>query len=559
MRHNRSMSWTVSSSPRGPTPLSPVRTVKKTTKQKMAALCLLGFLGACAQNPVESGVFMAETTDQDYVEVLTIGYNSINQKYIHAISVADFASEGLRGLSGIDPMLAVIRSSEKVVITLEGVPVRTFSAPGPDDVEGWVTLSVNLIDEARGLSAQLSHASSEAIFEALFDGALSNLDIFSRYAGREEARDNRARRDGFGGIGIQFRNKKGKIIITDVMPGSPADLAGLSVGDSITHVGEIAIDGMTRRDVSRQLRGPINSAVGISLIRGADATSAHMEMVRSHIIPKTVYTSLDGGILTARVTNYNQNTTRSLHQALSDTVATQGRKLKGVVLDLRGNPGGLLSQSIKMADLFLTDGEIISTRGRHRDAFQHYTAHGKDVINGRPMVVLVDGKSASAAEVTAATLQDRGRAVVLGTTSFGKGSVQTVVRLPNSGEMTLTWSHLIAPSGYAFHGLGLLPSFCTSDIENQLTKNDRKALDSHATRTKALNRIFERMRTRITAQEWRLPGIQDEKRRKDLRKACPPERRKSRPLDGLLARYVITDPSLYAHAAGDSSATALAN
>ena len=132
------------------------------------------------------------------------------------------------------------------------------------------------------------------------------------------------------------------------------------------------------------------------------------------------------------------------------------------MLDLRGNPGGLLKQSIKVADLLLTQGKIISTRGRHADSIHNYEAGGHDLAFGLPVLVLVDGKSASAAEIVAAALQDRDRAVVIGTSSFGKGSVQTVIRLPNDGEITLTWSKLVAPSGYLLHGLGVRPAICTS-------------------------------------------------------------------------------------------------
>ena len=492
------------------------------------------------------------------MEVLTVGYNSISRKYIRPISVADFAFEGLRGLSGIDPMLAVIRSSERVTLIHEGVPVRAFETPKPEDVMGWVDLSVSLIEEAKALSGQLRQAPSEAVFEALFDGALSNLDIFSRYAGRDEARENRARRDGFGGIGIKFRKRGRKIVVTEVMEDGPAETAGLRVGDIITHVGDMDIGGMAARDIARRLRGPIDSAVSVTLKRGKTGELADISMIRSHIIPKTVFTSYDNGVLMALVTNYNQNTTRALRKAIVDVATREGPAFKGLILDLRGNPGGLLLQSIKMADLFLTEGEIVSTRGRHRDTFQHYTAHGRDIIENRPVVVLIDGKSASSAEVTATTLQDRKRAVVLGTTSFGKGSVQTVVRLPNSGEMTLTWSHLIAPSGYDFHGLGLLPSFCTSGIEARLNKADRAALADNKTRAKTLNRIVERARTRLAAREWRLPGIDDTARRGDLRAICPPERRENRDVDAQLARHVIADPSLYAHAVGKASATASA-
>jgi Periplasmic protease len=205
-----------------------------------------------------------------------------------------------------------------------------------------------------------------------------------------------------------------------------------------------------------------------------------------------------------------------------------------LIVDLRGNPGGLLKQSIKVADLLLTHGHIVSTRGRHPDSLHHYEAGGRDLAEGIPIVVLVDGKSASASEIVAVALQDRGRAVVVGTSSFGKGTVQTVVRLPNDGEVTLTWSRFIAPSGYALHGLGVRPVVCTSGVAN----GSRAALDR-----------FERNKPGIRAiyASWRRSLIDEKELRKALRQACASERRKST-VERRIAELILSKPHLYAQA-----------
>lgn len=214
--------------------------------------------------------------------------------------------------------------------------------------------------------------------------------------------------------------------------------------------------------------------------------------------------------------------------------------VKGIVLDLRGNPGGLLKQSVKVADLLLTQGHIVSTKGRHLDSLHDYEAGGSDLANGLPVLVLIDGRSASAAEIVAAALQDRERAVVVGTSSYGKGTVQTVIRLPNDGEITLTWSRLMTPSGYALHGLGVLPVVCTSNERDEIGD----IVDG------ALSRSLQ---ARSRFQSWRTPGVQARDRRNELRRSCPSQRRKT-DLELQVARQIIDTPATYDRALAISAA-----
>ena len=187
-----------------------------------------------------------------------------------------------------------------------------------------------------------------------------------------------------------------------------------------------------------------------------------------------------------------------------------------------------------MADLFLTQGQIVSTRGRHPDSIQHYEASGGDLANGLPVAVLVDGKSASASEIVAAALQDRGRAVVIGTVSFGKGTVQTVIRLPNDGEITLTWSRFVTPSGYVLHGLGVRPGICTSGGEG----NGRDILSDALARRPETSNILA---------AWRKTGVDDEERRRELRASCPAQRRPA-VLEIDVAKQLLGDRVLYGRA-----------
>ena len=200
-----------------------------------------------------------------------------------------------------------------------------------------------------------------------------------------------------------------------------------------------------------------------------------------------------------------------------------------------------MKQSVKVADLLLTQGQIISTRGRHADSIHYYEAGGRDLAFGMPVIVLVDGKSASAAEIVAAALQDRERAVVIGTSSFGKGSVQTVIRLPNDGEITLTWSRLYAPSGYLLHGLGVLPAICTSGVK----EDARSAIRA---------RMAQRAKTEEALNAWRLSAAFDDAKRGKLRESCPSQRRQD-DLEIEMARQLLGDQALYAEALRLSAAT----
>jgi len=477
-------------------------------------------------------------------EVFVKGFESIAERYIEPAPPGDFAFEGLRGLSSIDPALSVRRDDADIVLAISGEDVARFQAPAPDNAAAWADLTVEATVHGRAHSAELGKASQEKIFESVFDGILSNLDIYSRYAGVEEARRNRAKRQGFGGIGIRFRVFKDEALITQVLPDTPAYQAGIKYGDRITHVGTKAITGMTQDTLGELLRGPVGSRVAIRVSRkGADAPM-DFDIARVHIVPDTVTYGHEDGIVFLKIASFNQRTANNVLIKMKKARETLGDQLHGVILDMRGNPGGLLKQAINVADVFLTQGRIIETRGRHPDSLQHYDAGGLDMAQGLPLAILIDGKSASSAEVAAAALQDRGRAVVIGTTSFGKGTVQTVIRLPNDGELTLTWSRLMSPSGYILHGLGVLPTICTSGGSGNGEELIERAL-------------AERIRTNAVMEGWRRADVNDAKLRRDMRAFCPPQRRTDA-TDTKVARRLLLDKTLFARAINQSAAAAAA-
>lgn len=504
------------------------------------------FVAACATEapPV--------TTDDSYPlpaakEVFVAGYESISERYIEVATPGRFVMEGLHGFGSIDPAFTIEASGGDVVVKFSGATAGIFPAPDPGDDEGWADLTVQVTALGRQQSAEMRKVSAEKIYESVFDGILSSLDIYSRYAGSVEARKNRAKRTGFGGIGVRFKIVKDLPQVIFVMPDTPAFKAGLKMGDRITDADEQSLRGMKQGQVTEKLRGPVHSKVTLTIERKGKSAPLVVKLERAHIVADTVSYGHKNGIVFLKISSFNQRTARNLLNKLKKARASLGDNIKGFVLDMRGNPGGLLKQSIQVADLFLAQGRISQTRGRHPDSFQSYDAGGRDMAYGRPVVVLVDGKSASAAEVAAAALQDRGRAVVIGTSSFGKGTVQTVIRLPNDGEITLTWSRLIAPSGFVLHGLGVYPIICTSGADGN--DDDGNAIVARALR--------ERIKTTAVMEAWRRTNFQDKTQRQELRAFCPPERRKLQ-LDSKVAEAVLNSKALYARTLNLSAAAAAA-
>jgi carboxyl-terminal processing protease len=368
------------------------------------------------------------------------------------------------------------------------------------------------------------------------DGLLEELDGYSRYSGRDEARDNRANREGFGGIGVRIRLVEEGVRVIMVMDETPAQVGGLLAQDLITHIDGESVLNMNQREVVRRLRGPVNSSVSLEVARGeVEPLFLNFDIKRSHIVPQTVRYSRDGNRAYIRISGFNQSTTRSLRDALVQAEEEIGPALSGYILDLRGNPGGLLDQAVTVSDLFLSNGRIVSTHGRHPDSHQYFDAAPETLAHQRPVVVLVNGNSASASEIVAAALQDTGRAVVIGTSSFGKGSVQTVLRLPNNGELTLTWARFHAPSGYSLHGRGVMPDICTSGQEETPEQVIARLQSGQLPLSRKITRriVDTNDRTELTA----------------LRSLCP-ARHADAEVDLDVARRLLDSPGLFALARG---------
>ena len=298
----------------------------------------------------------------------------------------------------------------------------------------------------------------EQLIEAAINGMLTSLDPHSSYLNKKNYQDLQVQTRGeFGGLGIEVTMENGVIKVVSPIDDTPAWRAGLQAGDFITHLNGEPVLGMTLNDAVEKMRGPAGTEIKLTVRRGEATEPAEYTLTRAVIKIQSVRSRVEGTVGYIRITTFNEQTQGGLEKAVARIKEDQGAKLAGYVLDLRNNPGGLLDQAVSVSDSFLDHGEIVSTRGRRAEDTQRYNAKPGDLAAGLPIVVLINGGSASASEIVAGALQDHHRAVVMGTQSFGKGSVQTIVPLPGHVGIRLTTSRYYTPSGRSIQQLGITP------------------------------------------------------------------------------------------------------
>ncbi len=298
----------------------------------------------------------------------------------------------------------------------------------------------------------------EELIEAAINGMLTSLDPHSSYLNKKNFQDMQVQTRGeFGGLGIEVTMESGVIKVVSPIDDTPAFRAGLQPGDLITHLNGEAVMGLALNEAVEKMRGPVGSDIKVTIRRGETGEPFEVSITRAIIKVQSVRFRTEGEIGYVRITSFNEQTQSGLEKAILAIQQQMGDKLKGYVLDLRNNPGGLLDQAVSVADTFLDKGEIVSTRGRKAEEGTRYNAKPGDMAKGLPIVVLINGGSASASEIVAGALQDHKRAIVLGTQSFGKGSVQTIIPLPGHGAMRLTTARYYTPSGRSIQQLGITP------------------------------------------------------------------------------------------------------
>jgi carboxyl-terminal processing protease len=307
------------------------------------------------------------------------------------------------------------------------------------------------------------------VIENAINGMLQGLDPHSSYMNLRSFRDMQVQTRGeFGGLGIEVSQDAGYVKVISPIDETPAARAGVKPGDLITHINNKTTQGLTLQEAVDQMRGDRGSSIRLTIRREGTATPIEMSLTRETIRPQVVRSRLEAGdIAYIRLTSFNEQTEVGLRRALTALRGQARDGLKGLVLDLRNNPGGLLEQAIQVSDDFLEQGEVVSTRARRTEDAQRWNARAGDIAQGLPIVVLVNAGSASASEIVAGALQDHRRAVVMGVKSFGKGSVQTVMPLPGNGAIRLTTARYYTPSGRSIQATGIEP-----DIEVLAQRQD---------------------------------------------------------------------------------------
>jgi carboxyl-terminal processing protease len=317
----------------------------------------------------------------------------------------------------------------------------------------------------------------QKLVESAINGMLSSLDPHSSYMDAKSFRDMQVQTRGeFGGLGIEVTQEDGIIKVVTPIDDTPASRAGILSGDIITAIDDENVQGLTLNQAVDKMRGAPNTSVTLKILRGPDKTPQDVKLTRAVIQIKSVREHQEGDdIGYIRITQFNEQTGEGVQQAIQKfQTDVPSDKFKGYILDLRNNPGGLLDQSIAVSNAFLDRGEIVATRGRNADESMRYNAHPGDISKGKPLVVLINGGSASASEIVAGALQDHKRATILGTRSFGKGSVQTIIPLgQNNGAVRLTTARYYTPSGRSIQAKGIDPDIIVlQDVPDELKGKD---------------------------------------------------------------------------------------
>ncbi|MEM7731792.1 MAG: S41 family peptidase [Pseudomonadota bacterium] len=373
-------------------------------------------------------------------------------------------------------MAAAIGTLTSAVVTTQvAAPLLAQEAEKTSNVYEQLDLFGDIFDRIR--SQYVEEVDEGDLIDAAINGMLTSLDPHSSYLSPDDAADMRVQTRGeFGGLGIEVTQEEGFVKVVTPMDGTPADEAGMEAGDFITHVDGESVLGLNLNEAVDLMRGPVGSEIVITVVREGEAEPFDVSIIRDTIKLTAVRARTERDAVVLRVSTFNDQTYRNLESGLNEQIEEAGGRdaISGIVLDLRNNPGGLLNQAIKVSDAFLDKGEIVSTRGRDPQDGERFNATDGDLANGLPMVVLINGGSASASEIVAGALQDHRRAIVVGTKSFGKGSVQTVMPLRGDGAMRLTTARYYTPSGRSIQALGVSPDIFVEQPRPAATEDEEE-------------------------------------------------------------------------------------
>ena len=443
---------------------------------------------------------------------------------------------GLRGLTTLDTRLTTglkggVLSLSSSSATGERL-VTQLPAPPEQDLPAWGSVAAAMIRAGWNVSEAVRRSGTPGIIRTFFDEMFNHLDPYSRYASPQETLQDRVERSSEADIGAVLTDRGRHLAFATIAAGSAAADAGIRPGDRLLAIDGEPVSADDLFSTQQSLVGQEDTTVTLT-IRTRSGHEVTLPILRASIAPETVSSQRIGDLLLLRVSGFARNTGDSLARSLRKGLATMHAPL-GVVLDLRGNRGGLLLQAVAAAKVLLPQGVIAVTVGRDPQAGHLFAADGVDQAHGLPVIVLVDGRSASAAEILAAALADQHRGVVVGSATLGKGLVQTIGLLPDGGELLVTWSRVLAPLGWPLQGLGVLPQVCTS-MGQDATRTQLMALEHGQ---QMMNRALVRSRTARAP----LPSAE----MLEIRSACPAAQGRDEDLG--TARFLIDHPTAYATA-----------
>ena len=456
----------------------------------------------------------------------------IAPRILDPVPVPQLTVWGLQGLTTLDAGLRIVVKDARLQLLYQDQLVLDVPSPRDETAASWARTAAAFAAASFPMSPSVRRAGTQGVVQGFFSEMFSRLDPYSRYVPPVEAREDRAKRAGRAGLGMTLGQRAALIEVRSVIRDSPAAIVGLRPGDIVT-----SIDGQRTQDqdpptLEALLFGAEGSVVTVTW-RGRDGRTRDAQLVRALVPPETVFAQRFADVLVLRITSFSNSTASHLALSVQDALS-EPHPVDGIVLDLRDNRGGLLRQAVTAADAFLPAGLVATTIGRDPESMNVWHSTEGELAENVPLIILVDGHTASAAEILAAALADRGRAVVVGSATVGKGMVQTIDPLPDGGELFVTWSQTVAPLGWPIQGLGVLPQVCTSRGQDNLNRQ----LASLSTGFQPMEEAIRRSRAA------RVPVPPSEVL--EIRAPCPASAGRS--ADLAAARLLIANPAAYAAA-----------